>query len=50
MQDDGTMSARRVSWFRINMEDSPGIVPTQVQEDGDQVVIGKLGHKIALAF
>ena len=50
MQDDGTMSARRVNWFRINMEDSPEIVPAQVSQDGDQVVIGKLGQKIALSY
>ena len=51
MLDDGSMSARKVSWFRINMEDSPEMVPPQVnQDDGDQVVIGKLGQKIALNY
>ena len=45
MIDDGSLSPRKVSWFRIDIDEFPQLATAPAAENGNQLVMGKLGQR-----
>ena len=45
MIDDGSISPRKVSWFRIDIDEFPQFATGPAAEFGNQLVMGKLGQR-----
>ena len=45
MIDDGKLTPRKVSWFRIDIDEFPQLATAPAAENGNQLVMGKLGQR-----